>query len=372
MAPAARIVTCDLPSGAYPIHVTAGDLGLLSRVVAPWQGMASALVTDATVDGFHGEAASRAMDEAGVRHTRMVLPPGEPTKSFPQLQQLLDRLLDAGVTRDGVVVALGGGVIGDLVGLAASLLRRGVACVQVPTSLIAQVDASIGGKTAVNTRQGKNLVGTFHQPAAVVAATSTLQTLADEEMRAGMAEVVKYALLEGEDLLEEIERGQDALMGRDPAALAQLVHRCATIKARIVAQDEREGGLRRLLNLGHTVGHAVERAAGYGTLRHGEAVSIGLVASCVLSRQRGMLSQPVVERVRSLLERLGLPVCSPPIDPELTRAALVQDKKGSGDQLRWILVEGPGHPVVVSEPAAMAAEHLSRLAGEKVLVWDEP
>ena len=304
--------------------------------------------------------------------TRFVLEPGEGTKSFGQLQALLEGLLAAGVPRDGVVVALGGGVIGDLAALAASLLRRGVACVQVPTTLLAQVDSAIGGKTAINSAAGKNLVGTFHQPRAVFAATGVLATLPGEELRAGMGEVVKYALLDGEPLATEIESLSAGILARDPGALAAVVSRCAAIKARIVEQDVGEAGRRRLLNLGHTVGHAVERATGYGALRHGEAVAIGLVAASVLSVELGLAPAALVPRVRALLGGLELPVCAPPLRRSAVLDALAQDKKASADTLRWVLLEAAGRPLVRPEPLSRAGEFVDILAREGVLRWGSP
>jgi len=334
----------------------------------PWRGRRAALVTDRTVDALYGDEVTGQMQGVGLTTARVVLPPGEQTKCYDELQRLLERLLASGITRDGVVVALGGGVIGDLAGLAASLLRRGVACVQVPTTLIAQTDAAIGGKTAINTPCGKNLVGTFHQPAAVFASTRTLATLPDVEMRAGMAEVVKYALLDGPRMLEAVEElsGNDA---QDARAQADLVARCARIKVEIVEQDEREGGLRRTLNLGHTVGHAIERAQGYGALRHGEAVAVGLVAACELSRARGLLDAGTVARVRALLSSLGLPLGADGLDRRRTLEALTQDKKVGGAALRWILLEGPGRPVIRSAPLDEAEIALDELARVGVLRW---
>jgi len=361
-----------LSSGQHPIHVTAGGLDGLSSVLAPWAGIPSALITDQNVDPLHGDAAAAAMDAAGVPHGRLVLPAGEGTKSFEQLHEVLEWLLAAGVPRDGLVVALGGGVIGDLAALAASLLRRGVDCVQVPTSLIGQVDSAIGGKTAINSVHGKNLVGTFHQPRAVFAATTLLATLPDEELRAGMGEVVKYTLLDGGDLLERIRGAIPGILSRDPEVLADVVERCAVIKARIVEQDEREGGVRRLLNLGHTVGHAVERALGYGAMRHGEAVAVGLVAACELSSHRGLADGSLADEVRDLLDPLGLPTRATGLRRSAVRAALIQDKKASAHQLRWVLLRGVGQPEVVTGPVDEVDGILELLAENGVLTWSSP
>lgn len=360
---------CSAGPSGYGIHVTPRDLAELGSVVRPWSGAAAAIVTDENVDRHYGERVSRILDAEGIEHVRLVLPPGEGTKSFARLERLLDDLLAAGVPRDGLVVALGGGVVGDLAGLAASLLRRGVACVQVPTSLIAQVDAAIGGKTAINTDHGKNLVGTFSQPAAVFASTWCLRSLPMEELRAGMAEVVKYALLDGPALLDEVEASVEAVLARDARVLAALVRRGAEIKARIVEQDEQEGGIRRWLNLGHTVAHAVERACGYGVVRHGEAVATGLVASCELSAHCRGLQPEVVTRTRALLGALGLPVQSPPIDRDRTWSALKHDKKSLGGGLNWVLLDGVGRPTVCHHSLETSREFLDLLAVRGVLQW---
>lgn len=368
----ASLLEVRLSSGAYPIHVSASGLEGLPAILSPWAGIPSAIVTDENVALHHGEEAEAALRAADVPHRTLVLPPGEQTKSYGQLQALLEWLLAAGVPRDGVVVALGGGVVGDLTGLAASLLRRGVACVQVPTTLIGQVDSAIGGKTAVNSEHGKNLVGTFHQPRAVHAGTLLLRTLPMEELRAGMGEVVKYALLDGEGLLDAVRAATPGILARDPEVLADVVQRCASIKARIVEQDEREGGIRRLLNLGHTVGHAVERALGYGALRHGEAVSVGLVAACELSCERGLADASLAAAIRPLLDQLGLPVRATGLRRSAVRAALVQDKKASARHLRWVLLRGVGRPEVVTEPVEEVDAILGMLEGKGVLQWGPP
>lgn len=362
-------VRCSAGASGYDIRVTSGGLAELAPLVRPYCGVPSAVVTDRNVDALYGNEVSALLDAEMIPHVRHVLPAGETTKSYSELTGLLDVLLAAGVPRNGLVLALGGGVVGDLTGLAASLLRRGVACIQVATSLIAQVDAAIGGKTAVNTDHGKNLVGTFHQPSAVFASAQVLRTLPLEELRAGMAEVVKYALLDGPELLDEVESCVDAVLARDTKVLASLVHRGAAIKARIVEQDEREGGLRRWLNLGHTVGHAVERACGYGALRHGEAVAIGLVAACEISRERGGFTDTQVDRTRTVLESLGLPLRSPPIDRGRTLAALFQDKKGKADGLRWVFLDGIGRPVVQRESYPRSEAYLDLLEDRGVLLW---
>ena len=359
-------------AGRYPIVITPGGLEGLAQTVRPWAGRASALVTDRHVDELHGDAASTALAAAGVPHERIVVEPGEPTKSFGQLRDLLERLLEMGVPRDGLVVALGGGVVGDLVGLAASLLRRGVASVQVPTSLLAQVDSAVGGKTAVNSAHGKNLIGTFHQPAAVFVSSAVLSTLPEVELRAGLGEVVKYGLLAGEELLGWIEQRRTAIQACEPEVVAELVLRCLTIKRDIVERDEREGGERRLLNLGHTLGHALERATGYTSLRHGEAVAIGLVAACQLSEDQLDLPSAITARVRDLLTSIGHPVRSPAVRRSELHTALVQDKKMADGTLRWVLLRGVGEPEIVRSPVDAAIGTLEMLSKTGVVSWISP
>ncbi len=367
-----RTVRVDLGPRAYDVHISPDGIDGLSAVARSWAGRGAAIVTDDHVDPLYGEATQEALRAAGVDARRLVLPAGERTKSFDHLRRLLGDLLDVPIHRDGVVFALGGGVVGDLAGMAASLLRRGVALVQVPTSVIAQVDSAVGGKTAINAPQGKNLVGTFHQPAAVYAVTPWLATLPREELRAGLAEVVKYAMLDGVSMLDGLESDLDDIRAVEPHAMAALVERCVSIKARIVEDDETEAGSRRWLNLGHTLGHAVEAASGYGGLRHGEAVSIGLVAAATLSQRRGWLRAEDVDRVRSLLQRLDLPVRSTGLDRAAVRRAMAQDKKAGSGGLSWVLLRGFGVPTVVRRETADIDGDLDYLVKKGLLEWETP
>ena len=355
---------------SYPVTITSGGLEGLALVMEPWAGRQAMVITDENVGRLYGDAAMETLAVAGVPAERFTVPAGEASKSFEQLQELLWAIVDAGVNRDGVVVALGGGVVGDLAAMAASLVRRGVDCVQVATSLIAQVDSAVGGKTAINIPQGKNLVGTFHQPAAVYCSTPCLFTLPDAERRSGMAEVVKYALLHGDDMLREIEGGIDAIEGQDAEILVKLVARCVRIKGDIVERDVLESGERRWLNLGHTVGHAVESSAGYGVIRHGEAVAVGMVAACLLASRRGLLPAATVDRVRSILLQLGLPVAAPPLRREQVLQALLQDKKRTSEGTRWVFLEGLGKPVVQMVDSSRIPEMVDFLAEQGVLEWE--
>ena len=335
----------------YPVHVGAGALERLGEVCEPFG--ARAVLTDARVEELHGERLA-ALGAA----PRLALEPGEDAKDLGGLGHVLDFLAGAGLDRAGLLVTFGGGVISDLGGLAASLYMRGIAVVHAPTTLLAQVDAAIGGKTAVNLSAGKNLAGTFHQPRAVLCDTALLATLDDDELRSGLGEVVKSALLAGEDDLARLERDAERLLARDAEALAGTVAACVALKARTVAADEREAGPRRALNLGHTFAHAIERAAGFGRVPHGVAVAVGLGLALRLSEAQGRLRDAALPgRLAALLGRLGLPAglaelraaygaALAPVDLE---RAMRLDKKGRAGRMRPVLLAAPGAPVLDAE-----------------------
>jgi 3-dehydroquinate synthase len=326
------------------------------------------IVTDANVAARHLAPLEQGLAALG-RHTGTVrLPPGEGTKSFTVLARLCERLLEMGLERGGLVVALGGGVIGDLTGLAASLVRRGVRFVQVPTTLLAQVDSSVGGKTGINTPQGKNLVGTFHQPSLVLADIAALATLPAREFRAGYVEAAKYGLLGDARFFAWLEQSWRDVEAQEAGALAHVVATSVQGKADIVARDETETGDRMLLNLGHTFGHALEAWAGYSDrLLHGEAVAIGICLAFELSRELGLVDAASVERVRAHLAAAGLPtrIADVPGEPGPDAATLArimgQDKKVRDGKLTFILVRGIGSAFVSRDvPAARAEEFLAR------------
>jgi len=319
---------------SYPVHVVPTGLdGLGEAMAGVLPPDRCVLVTNPRVGGLHGPAALASLRAAGFRAAVVEVPDGEASKTLSTWADLVDGLLDAGIDRTTPIVALGGGVTGDVAGFAAATVLRGVPLVQVPTSLLAMADASVGGKTGVNARQGKNLVGAFHQPRLVYAATSVLSTLDDAEFRSGLGEVVKHAVIADADLFAWLETSARALRARDPAATAHAVLRCCEIKAGIVAADEREAGPRAVLNLGHTAGHALETALGHGVLRHGEAVAVGMLAEARFWSTRGG-GQDVPARVASLLAALGLPLAAPrtPDPAAFARrlaAAVAMDKKGA-------------------------------------------
>ena len=345
-------VTVALAERAYRITVAAGALAELPRVM-PGQPGACLVVTDDGVPGWYAEVVVNALQLGGWSPALETVPAGEATKSLAQAGRLYDACVRAGLRRSSPIVALGGGVVGDLAGFVAATFNRGVPFVQVPTTLLAQIDSSVGGKVAINHPHGKNLIGAFHQPAAVLADTTTLLTLADREYRAGLGEMAKYGVIMDPELFETMAREAEALAVRDLPLLNRLVARCCELKAEVVAEDERElpGGRRIILNYGHTVGHAVEAVAGYGVVLHGEAVAIGMVAAARLAARRGMLSEADVARILALLQALGLPTEVPPLDEEALVDAMTRDKKNRGSRLTFVLPRAIGRVEAVEVDA---------------------
>jgi 3-dehydroquinate synthase len=372
LQPAARAIRVALGARAYDVHVGPGLIYEAGRFIAEALGAKRcAIVTDANVAAteHHGRL-ERSLAAAGVTKLgSVVLAPGEATKCFSELQVVVESLLEFGVERRDVVIALGGGVIGDLTGFAAAILRRGVRFVQVPTSLLAQVDSSVGGKTGINTAQGKNLAGAFHQPSLVLADTGVLSSLADRQLRAGYAEIAKHAALGDAGYLSWLEANVEAVMRREPAALVHAVARSVEMKAEIVARDETEQGDRMLLNLGHTFGHALEAWAGYSDrLLHGEAVAIGTAIAFRFSAARGLCAPEDAVRIARHLEAAGLPtrIAQIPQGPEPTVAELMrlmaQDKKVQGGRMTFILANGIGKAFVARDVEGPQVERW--LAGE--------
>ncbi len=340
-----------LPGTTYPIHIGPGMLDDAAAWCSQIPSGPLLVVTNPTVAPLYLDRLLAALQTAvpGRRvHTCMV-PDGEQHKSLDTLSQVFDALVEHRIPRDGGLVALGGGVIGDLTGFAAATWQRGVACVQIPTTLLAQVDSSVGGKTAVNHPGGKNLIGAFHQPSAVIADTATLATLPPREYAAGLAEVAKYGLIMDAAFIDWMETNAVQLRERDPVALAYAIRRSCECKAHLVAIDEREQGPRALLNLGHTFGHAIETGAGYGEYLHGEAVAIGTVLAAGLSQRLGWLSAADIQRVRNLLEALGLPVVAPKLGVQRTLELMRLDKKVLKGQLRLVLLRRLGEGVITAD-----------------------
>jgi 3-dehydroquinate synthase len=340
-----RTLNVALGERAYPIHIGPGLLSRGDLVAAALSAPRVAVVSNAVVAPLYLGGLVRALRTAGVQVTEIVLPDGEAHKTWQTLNTIFDQLLAARCDRGTTVVALGGGVVGDLAGFAAASYQRGVAFIQVPTTLLAQVDSSVGGKTGINHPRGKNMVGAFWQPRLVLADTGTLSTLPNRELSAGLAEVIKYGLIRDLPFLNWIEANIDRLMLRDAEALAYAIERSCANKAEVVASDEREtarDGGRALLNLGHTFGHAIEAGLGYGQWLHGEAVAAGTVMAAELSRRLGWLDAADVERVRSLLTRAGLPVVGPPLGAERYLDLMGHDKKVMAGQLRLVLMRHLG------------------------------
>jgi 3-dehydroquinate synthase len=356
--------TLDIELGprSYPILVGPGLLGDTGLLAARIRAREVMLVSNVTVAPLWSPRLESAL--AGFRVGHCILPDGEAHKTLTTVSRVFDALVDAGMNRDCAVLALGGGVVGDIAGFAAACYQRGVDFVQLPTTLLAQVDSSVGGKTGVDHPGGKNLIGAFHQPVAVLADTDTLQTLPDRELRAGLAEVIKYGLIGDAEFLGWIEANLDALLARDAAALEFAICRCCRCKAAIVARDEREQGERALLNLGHTFGHAIETAAGYGTWLHGEAVAAGMAMASEFSRRLGWLDRADVERIRALLVRAGLPADPPGLEPGRALELMRMDKKVRAGRIRLVLLERIGRAICTGDyPDQELARLLDDLLG---------
>jgi 3-dehydroquinate synthase len=330
----------SLAARSYPIHI--GESLLANRQLLGEQLTAKdlLLVSNTTVAPLYADQVRSALADRRIVDVR--LPDGEQYKTLEYVTRVLDVLIANRFGRDAMVLALGGGVVGDLAGFSAACYQRGIAFAQLPTTLLAQVDSSVGGKTGVNHPGGKNMIGAFHQPAVVLADTRTLHTLPPRELRAGLAEVVKYGLIFDHAFLNWIEHNVSQLLALDPAAIAHAVHRSCELKADVVKRDERETGDRALLNLGHTFGHAIETATGYTQWLHGEAVATGMLMAADMSARMGMLAKTDVERVRTLLERIGLPVQAPRIGAQRAMEYMSIDKKVKAGRVRLILLEKLG------------------------------
>jgi 3-dehydroquinate synthase len=346
-----RTLNVSLGARSYPIYIGSGLLGRAELLVDKLKTPRVAVVTNETVARYYLQTLTDALHGAGVTVTPVVLPDGEEYKNWQTLNLIFDALLESRCDRSTTVVALGGGVVGDMAGFAAACYQRGVPFIQIPTTLLAQVDSSVGGKTGINHPLGKNMIGAFHQPRAVIADTDTLKTLPDRELKAGIAEVVKYGLIRDLPFFEWLEANMERLLARDGAALTHAIECSCANKADVVAEDETESGVRALLNLGHTFGHAIEAGLGYGMWLHGEAVAAGMAMAADLSRRLGWLSRGEVERIRALLERAGLPVTGPRLGAARYLELMSLDKKVASGRLRLILLRAIGQGVISSEAA---------------------
>jgi 3-dehydroquinate synthase len=356
-----RIVPVGLGARAYDVVIANGLLDEAGRRIAPFVKRGRvAIVSDETVWRLHGARLTASLEAAGLAAPSIVVPPGEQTKSFEGLADVSDRLLALELDRGDLIVAFGGGVVGDLAGFAAAIYKRGVDFVQIPTTLLAQVDSSVGGKTAIDTPRGKNLIGAFHQPRLVLADLDVLGTLSDREMRAGYAEVIKYGLLGDRDFFEWLEANAAAVLAREPAALSQAVARSVEMKAEIVAEDEKEAGRRALLNLGHTFGHALEAEVGFGdALLHGEAVAAGSALAFRFSASQGLCTGQDAARAAAAIAAAGLPTRLGEVSPKAFDADrlirhMAQDKKAESGRLTFILARGVGEAFTAKDVDAGA------------------
>jgi 3-dehydroquinate synthase len=338
----------ELGDRRYPIYIGPGLLGQPELLRPHITGRQALVVSNTTVAPLYLEPLRAAL--SGFRHEAVILPDGEQYKTLDTLNAVFTALLNHRFDRHCTIIALGGGVIGDLAGFAAACYQRGIPFMQIPTTLLAQVDSSVGGKTAVNHPLGKNMIGAFYQPQCVLADTDTLATLPNRELSAGLAEVIKYGLIRDLPFLEWLEAKMDALLARDDDALSEAIERSCRNKAEIVAADERETGERALLNLGHTFGHAIETGVGYGEWLHGEAVAVGMVMAADLSARLGWLSEESVDRVQVLLARAHLPLKPPPtLTPDAFLRLMAVDKKVQDGRLRLILPRELGQGVIADQ-----------------------
>ena len=340
-------VSVSLGERSYDIRIKPGILGEAGPSLSAL-GVSGkvGVVTNPIVGRLYAPGVLRSLRAAGLDASTIMLPEGERAKSLSSVSVILDALVKARFERGSALVALGGGVIGDLTGFAASIYMRGIPFVQIPTTLVAQVDSSVGGKTGVNHPLGKNLIGTFFQPRLVLVDPDTLRTLPPREWAAGLAEVIKYGVIADEDFFAYLEQQMDRLMKLEPEPVGRVIARSCEIKASVVAQDEREADLRRILNYGHTIGHALESLGGYRKLIHGEAVAIGMVQEADLARHLGRCAPEVVERQRALVRRAGLPDALPPVTFGRLWAAMQHDKQVAQGRLHCVLPERIGRVVV--------------------------
>jgi 3-dehydroquinate synthase len=346
-----QTLNVGLAERSYPLYIGSSLLGHIELLLPHIPQKRAVIVSNTTVAPLYLQQLSEGLVSNGVQIQSIILPDGEQYKSSESLDVIYDALLSARCERSTPLIALGGGVIGDITGFAAATYLRGVPFIQIPTTLLAQVDSSVGGKTGINHLLGKNMIGAFYQPRVVVADTSTLNTLPDKELRAGIAEVIKYGLIRDLPFLEWLEANIDKLLARDIAALQYAIARSCQNKADVVGADERESGERALLNLGHTFGHAIENGMGYGVWLHGEGVAAGIVMAADLSQRLGWLSAEDVARVRKLFERAGLPVAGPRLGAEKYLQLMGLDKKVSDGKIRFVLLKSLGNAVITGDVA---------------------
>jgi 3-dehydroquinate synthase len=355
-----QTLTVDLGDRSYPIHIGAGLLSRAELILPHLAQKRVMVVTNTTVAPLYLAQLTATLQAGGVKVAQVVLPDGEAYKNWETLNLIFDALLTDRAERKTTLIALGGGVIGDMTGFAAASYQRGVPFIQIPTTLLSQVDSSVGGKTGINHPLGKNMIGAFYQPKVVLADTDTLKTLPPRELSAGLAEVIKYGLIWDVEFLAWLEANMDRLRALDPAAITHAIYRSCEIKAQVVGQDEREGGIRAILNLGHTFGHAIETGMGYGNWLHGEAVAAGMVMAAQTSQCLGWISEADVARTRALVCSAGLPDVAPDLGVDTYLEYMGHDKKVEGGKMRFVLLKKLGEAVVTGDvPEAMLRDTLT-------------
>jgi 3-dehydroquinate synthase len=335
---------------SYLIRIAPGildDAGTQVRGVSKTQKLI--LVSNPTVFPLYGQKVVASLESAGFQVQVALMPDGETYKNMAEAEKILDVMLTSGLERGSMVIALGGGVVGDLAGFVAAIYQRGIDFVQLPTTLLAQVDSSVGGKVAVNHTRGKNLIGAFHQPRLVLIDINTLATLEDREYRSGLAEVLKYGIIYDASFFRYLEENVSKIIARDPECLSTIIYHSCRIKSEIVAQDEREEGLRAVLNLGHTFGHAIEKLTSYNVYSHGEAVAIGTMAAVNLAQDEGFLKESEANRIKELYRQLGIPTVFPALPVEEVYTAMLNDKKVIEGRLRIVLPRGIGNFTIVTD-----------------------
>ncbi|MBY0474865.1 MAG: 3-dehydroquinate synthase [Nitrosomonas sp.] len=351
---------------SYPIHIGYGILQQVDLIVSCLPQKRVAIVSNTTIAPFYLSKLRAALEEKGVSSVPIILPDGEVHKNWETLNLIFDALLENHCERNTTILALGGGVIGDLSGFAAATYLRGVPFIQIPTTLLAQVDSSVGGKTGINHPSGKNMIGAFYQPRMVLTDSATLNTLPDRELRAGLAEIIKYGLIRDPAFFEWLEQNMHRLLARDPVILNEAIQRSCENKAEIVAADEKEKGIRALLNLGHTFGHAIENGMGYGVWLHGEAVAAGIVMAAELSRRMKLISEADVQRIRKILLQAELPVFAPKMPTEKYLQLMTLDKKVEAGKSRFIVLNRIGEAVMRADiaPAILNETILACMSNE--------
>mgnify|MGYP000855585430 CR=1 FL=1 len=362
-----KTVVVATSSHSYPIRI-ARRLIQDSDIIRPHLGRKAAIVTNTTVAELYLKTVENMLGQAGVEFFSIILPDGEQYKNHQSLNQIYDELLAHHAERSTTLIALGGGVVGDISGFAAATYQRGMPFIQIPTTLLSQVDSSVGGKTGINHPLGKNMIGAFYQPQRVVCDLDALKTLPARELSAGLAEVIKYGPIADMDFLAWLEAQMPALRACEPQALAHAVRRSCEIKAAVVGADEREAGLRAILNFGHTFGHAIEAGMGYGKWLHGEAVGAGMVMAATLSQELGLADAAFTQRLGALIEAAGLPTRGPVLDAADNAGRYLElmrlDKKAQAGEIRFVLIGSPGQAVVRSAPEALVRQVIGRCCGQ--------